>query len=61
MSQADMQLCSLRGELHKPLLTHTLHTARANDLVVEAARAAAAFTLVAHSSLGDMTRTEPIS
>lgn len=54
MSQADMQLCSLRGELHKPLPGHTLH-ARANVPVEPAAAA-----LVAHSSLVDMTPTEPI-
>lgn len=57
MSQADMQLCSLHGELHTPLPRHTLH-ARAN---VPVEPAAAAFALVAHSSLVDMTRTEAIS
>lgn len=58
MSHADMQPCSLQGELHTPLLRHTLQAARANVFLVPAA---AALALDAHSNLVDMTPTEPMS
>lgn len=37
MTQADIQLCSLEGELQTFLLKHTLHPALANVLVEAAA------------------------
>lgn len=58
MTQADMQPCILRGELHTPLLGDALQTASANAFLEPAA---AALALKAHSNLVDMTRTEPMS
>lgn len=58
MTHADIQPCNLQGELHKPLLRHTLQAARANVFLEPAA---AALALDAHSNLVDMTRTEPMS
>lgn len=54
MTHADMQLCSLEGEL-QTLLKHTPQPAVANVLGEPAA-----FAFTTHRSLVDMTRTEPI-
>lgn len=54
MTHADMQLCSLEGELQR-LLKHKPQPAVANVL-----EEPAAFAFATHRSLLEMTRTEPI-
>lgn len=57
MTHADMQLCSLEGELQTFLLKHTLLPARANVLVEPAA-----FALNKHMNLtAAMALSEPVS